>query len=367
MRRIGQKILAAILVVSCLASVAGCGKKTEESPPAQMVKTIKAGGSIDSDNAVYAGEVRGRYETNLSFQVGGKILSRNVQLGSRVQAGDTLMRIDSRDAVETANKGTAQVAAAQAQLTLAEANLNRYAQLYAQEAVSSATLDQYQSAYDSAKASYEQARAQSVQGYNQLGYTDLIADSAGVISNVQGEAGQVVAAGQTVLTLVRTDELEVEFSVPENKIAMVAQGTKVDVSFWALSGIQVNGVVREVSPMADAVTRTYKVRVSLPQPPAGMQLGMTASVSCNSSAMTGNSSSGDIVLPLSAIYQTGADPQVWIVNDSNQVELRTVAVEAFGDNQVRVKGLVPGTIVVTAGVHKLREGQTVRLEEGVSK
>ncbi len=119
--------------------------------------------------------------------------------------------------------------------------------------------------------------------------------------------------------------------------------------------------------MADAVTRTYKVRVSLPQAPAGMQLGMTASVSCNSSAMTGNNSNGDIVLPLSAIYQTGVEPQVWIVNDSNQVELKTVAVEAFGDNQVRVKGLPPGAIVVTAGVHKLHAGQIVRIEEGVAK
>ena len=186
----------------------------------------------------------------------------------------------------------------------------------------------------------------------------MTAGADGVISEIKAEEGQVVAAGQTVMTLVQTDELEVEIAVPENRIDDVAVGTPVKVSFWALSQ-EVNGTVREVAPMADSTSRTYKVRVSIPNPPEGMQLGMTASVAV---AHEGGNSSAGSVLPLSAIYQTGDAPEVWVVTDDDTVALKSVEVENFGDNTVLVHGLAPTDVVVTAGVHKLREGQAVRTE-----
>lgn len=357
-----SRMFQLLCIIMILVAAAGCGKKEDTAARAPLVKSQQVSLSTAGDTAAYAGSVRGRYETNLSFQVGGQILRRNVQLGDRVRAGDVLMVIDPKDVAQKANQGDAQVESARAQLALAQANLARYSQLYNEQAVAAAVLDQYQTNYDAAFAAYQQALAQAAQGHNSLSYTELVAGADGVISAVNAEAGQVVAAGQTVLTLVQTNELEVEINVPENHVQDVVAGRPVTISFWALGNTELNGSVREVSPIADSTARTYKVRISLVQPPANLSLGMTASVTIGGVAP--GLTPSIVVLPLSAIYQTGSEPQVWIVGDDNTLSLKTVQVEAFGDDQVKVKGLRDGDIVVTAGVHKLRDGQQVRLAEG---
>lgn len=334
----------------------GCGEEKVEQQPPPMVKTIFANKAEATVSENYSGVVKGRYESNLAFQTGGRILSRNVQKGSFVHEGDVLMTIDARDAVQQANAGEAQVAQAKSQLDLAKSDLNRYRELYKENAIPAVTLDQYQTNYENALASYNAAIAQSAQIQNNLGYTKLTANADGVISAVNAETGQVVAAGQTVLTLVQVDELEVEFDVPENHLADVAAGKNAEVTFWAVGG-RATGVVREISPMADETARTYRVRLSLNNPPPAIQLGMTASVSLTS---LDSSLINSCVLPLSAIYQTGNQAQVWIVTKENTVALKNVHVESFSGNEVLVHGLSPQDKVVTAGVHKLHEGMEVR-------
>lgn len=352
-----------VIIVSLLVSVAmlaGCGKSEQPEEKALVVKTQKIGVNDGVIEGTYAGMVRGRYETNLSFQVGGRILDRNVQAGDTVSAGTVLMVIDARDVVEKSNQGDAQVVAAKAQLDLAQANLARYKQLYAQEAIPASVLDQYQSGYDAALAQYNQAVAGAQQGHNAVEYTNLVAPMSGVISSVNAEAGQVVGAGQTVMSLVQTGELEVEINVPENHLPDVTLGKKVEVSFWALKNVKTEGVIREVSPVADNLSRTYRVRVAVPNPPKGMNLGMTASVKVSEAQ---NSAVG-AMMPLTAIYQTGSDAQVWVVNTEDKtVHLKKISFKDIGNNAVRVIGLSNGDIVVTAGVHKLHEGQKVRLME----
>ena len=226
-----KKLIAILLSILLMASLlSGCGKDNEEQKP-QLVKTQQVGEHDINVEGTYTGTVRGRYETNMSFQVGGRILNRNVQVGDHVNSGDVLMTIDPRDVVQQSNQGDAQVAAAKAQLDLAQSNLSRYQQLYAQEAIPAMVLDQYQTAYDSALAQYNQAVAGAATGHNALGYTALVASASGVISSVTAEAGQVVGAGQTVLTLVQTNELEVEINIPENHLGDVELGKTVQVSF----------------------------------------------------------------------------------------------------------------------------------------
>ncbi|WP_073088542.1 efflux RND transporter periplasmic adaptor subunit [Selenomonas ruminantium] len=346
-----------LVAVTLLAS--GCGSKEAAQEKPVLVKTQQASLGADAQSGSYSGTVKGRHETNMSFQVGGQILARNVQVGSRVHAGDVLMVIDARDVLQQSNQGDAQVASARAQLSLAEKNLERYTQLYQESAVSKATLDQYQTNYDAAFAAYRSALAQQKQGHNSLGYTNLTSGANGVISAISAEEGQVVAAGQTVLTLVQTDELEVEISVPENKVSELSLGLPVSVDFWALKG-RVDGTIREIAPMADAATRTYKVRVSIPEPPEGMQLGMTANVSIKGAET--EEADGITTLPLAAIFQDGDTAQVWVVGDDNRLTAKAVTVEQLGDDKVQVAGLGVGDLVVTAGVHKLHEGQSVRTE-----
>lgn len=345
-----KKFFAGILVVGILLS--GCGKDVAvPKPPVVKVQQVKLSNAAAEEN--YSGVVCGRYETKLSFQVGGKIVARDVQVGSFVRAGEILMTLDPKDIVEQSHSAEAQVASTQAQLQLAQMNLERYTELFKSEAIAAAVLDQYRAQYDAAKAAHDAAVAQAQQSRNALDYTTLTATADGVISNVNAEVGQVVAAGQNVLTLVQTAELEVAVNIPENKISAVQIGRNVTINFWATNDI-VSGTVREISPIADSASRTFTVKISLPELSADkIQLGMTANVS-----MTENFPNA-IVLPMSAIYQTGDAAQVWLV-DNGKVSLRKVEVTAFDENNVQVRGLQSGDTVVVAGVHKLRDGQQVR-------
>ncbi len=336
--------------------LAGCARTEPVKEEAPLVRTQKMQLNGNGQSSGYPGEVRGRYETQLAFQVSGKISKRNVELGSVVNAGDVLMEIDAKDIQQTVNITSAQMASAESQLNLAQCNLERYRKLFEQGAVSRAQLDQYENAYEVAAAAVRQTAAQYTQGANQLGYSALVADSTGVIAAVNAEAGQVVSAGQVVLTLVKDGEREIEISIPENRIEDLRNAQQIRVTFWALPDVIVEGKVREISPVADKITRTYKARISLQNPPAGVNLGMTANV-----AIASAGSRQAVYIPLAAIYQTGDTPGVWVVANET-VSLRPVKVGAFGDGQIQVlEGLQDGDVIVTAGVQKLREGQKVRL------
>lgn len=343
-----------ILILAIL--LAGCARTEPLKEEAPLVRTQKMQLNGNGQSSGYPGEVRGRYETQLAFQVSGKISKRNVELGSVVNAGDVLMEIDAKDIQQTVNITSAQMASAESQLNLAQSNLERYRKLFEQGAVSRAQLDQYENAYEVAAAAVRQTAAQYTQGANQLGYSTLVADSTGVIAAVNAEAGQVVSAGQVVLTLVKDGEREIEISIPENRIEDLRNAQQIRVTFWALPDVTVEGRVREISPVADKITRTYKARISLQNPPAGVNLGMTANV-----AIASAGSRQAVYIPLAAIYQTGDTPGVWVVANET-VSLRPVKVGAFGDGQIQVlEGLQDGDVIVTAGVQKLREGQKVRL------
>jgi len=329
--------------------------KPEIKEEVLTVRTKTMGGAVSSPTYSYSGEVCGRYESQLAFQVSGKIIKRRVELGTIVKPGDVLMEIDAKDIRQNLNSNSAGVYSAQAQLKLAESNLDRYRKLYAENAISQSQLDQYQNAYETAKASVQQASAQYAQGANQLDYSLLTSDRGGVVSSISAEAGQVVSSGQAVVTIVQDGEREIEINVPENRIGELRKMENINVTFWALPNLTIPGKIREVSPIADKVSRTYKVRISLINPPQEVKLGMTATVVVNH---TGSVES-QFYVPLSAIYQNGQQPCVWVVNDGI-VTLRPITVGYFGKDSVQVlSGIKAGDVVITAGVHKVREGQRV--------
>ena len=349
-----KNFLALIFCTGILLT--GCGEEVAETkPPLVKVEQVKFTSTSQEEN--YSGTIQGRYEKNLAFQVGGKILSRNVQVGDRVSAGQILMTIDPKDVAEQNRSADAQVQSALAQLNLAKSNLERYSELFSQNAVAEATLENYQTQYDAALATYKAAVAQAEQTKNALGYTNLVADASGVISAVNAEVGQVVAAGQTILTLIQTNEFEVAANIPENKISEIKIEQPCEIKFWANNQI-VEGRVREISPVADSTSRTFPVKISLQNFSAeNIQLGMTVTVNFISQKV----SQQEIILPLSAIYQTAEKKQVWLVKD-NKVSLKEIAATDFENNSVKVRGLSKGDLVVVAGVNKLREGQEVRIE-----
>lgn len=355
-----------LLLVLCLG--AGIAIKTYSPPktvvadiPLVQTQVVQLGDG--SQSFKYAGEVRSRYESNLAFQVSGKIINRYVDVGSIVHKGDVLMQIDPQDAQQTVDSYAAQIAAVEAQMKFAGDTLARCKQLYENGALSKVEMESSQTAYDTLLAQLNQLKALHKVYQNQLEYTSLRTDRDGVVTGVFADVGQVVlatAAAQTVVTVAQNQDLEVEINVPENRIEDLTKAERIKVSFWALPNVSLDGRTREVSPMADPVARTFKVRITLLNPPPEIKLGMTSNVLFNSA---GDSSIG-AVIPLSAVYQTGDTPSVWIVNEDT-VKLRKVKIESYQNDQVRVsEGLSEGDLIVTAGVHKLHEGQKVRLEEG---
>ena len=312
-----------------------------------VVRTITVGDSSSTSTYTYPGEVRGKHESNLAFQVAGKIVQRNVQLGDTVRAGQVLMTIDPKDVAQALNANQAAVNAASASYKLAKDNASRYGTLYAQGAVSEAIRDQYKTQYEAAAATLEQAEAQLTATEHQMEYTKLVADHDGVVASISGEIGMVTAAGTPVITVVQAGEREIQIFVPEGRLNTVRPGQNCTITFWALSNVTARGVVTEVSPMADPTTKTYKVRVALDNMPLEAKLGMTAKVTLEE----GQSSA--LLIPRSAIYQTANTPSVWVVKD-NKVTLVPIKVNGYKEDKVVVlSGLNAGDIVVTGGISKL--------------
>ncbi len=347
-----------VFVLLPLLFFSGCGKKEVPKENVAYVKTVTVSPGSLTGLDVYPGQVKGRYENPLAFQISGRIIARDVHIGDFVHKGQVLMRLNPADAQQNVNKAAGAIKAAKAQLDLATSNLQRYKKLYAENAISAAMLDTYQTNYNAALANYQQAQAQGAEAGNGLGYANLTANCDGVIASISGETGQVVQAGQPVASLVQAGNLEVVVEVPENKIDSLKIGKNLPITFWALPDVKQEGTIIDISPVANAVTRTYKVEVGLANPNPRIKLGMTASVDIG----TQNGKKG-FILPLTAIYQIDKQPQVWLVKDG-KVNLQNIKIASFKENQVVVEGLPEGAVVVTAGVNKLHAGEKVQPVNG---
>jgi RND family efflux transporter MFP subunit len=238
-----------------LAVLAACQKPPVAQDPIRAVKVMTVGATQGTAELEYSGEVRARVESSLGFRVAGKVLSRSAEIGQRVQAGQLLAQLDPQDYRLAADATAAQVVVAQTNRDLAAADLKRYQDLRAQGFISAAELQRRQATLDAAQAQWQQAQAQnSVQG-NQSGYTRLLADASGVITSVDANAGQVVAAGQPVVRLAVDGARDVVFAVPEDKLALFKNGQAVTVRLWG-SDKTLQAQIRDVAASADTVTRT---------------------------------------------------------------------------------------------------------------
>lgn len=332
---------AAVLAV---LAVAACSKPEPPAQPLRTVRVMKVDGAAASGSLTFPGEVRARYESRLGFRLGGKIVERRVDVGAAVKRGQVLARLDAQDA----SLNAAQAEAARA---LAEAEAKRYRDLRAKNFVSQAVLDAKETALKTAAAQAGVAR-------NQAGYTTLVADRDGVVTAVEAEAGQVVAAGQTVLRVAEGNEKEVVIAVPEGDVEKVRTAEGFAVVLSSLPGRSWAGRLRELSPSADPATRTFAARISVPEADESVRLGMSARVEAKVSR-------GDTALrlPLSAFFTRNDQANVWVVDPATQtVALTKVETDGVAGNEMRVKaGLQPGQLVVTAGASLLEPGQKVRL------
>lgn len=345
-----------LIVLLGAVLLAACAEPQKEAPPprAVLVREIGAGTAPAGLN-VYTGEVRPRIEADLAFRIGGKVIERRVDVGAEVKRGDVLARLDPQDVQLAARAATAQVAAAKADVALAQAEYERTKELRQRNFISDSALDSRRTALEAATAKLRQARAQAASAANQTDYASLVADRDGVVTAALAEAGQVVAAGQPVFRVARPGEREVLIYVPEGRVGALAPGTPAQVRPWAAPGRDYAGRVREVAPAADPATRTYAVRVSVPKADAALPLGATASVAFADPSLA------QAVLPLPAVTRIEGRATVWVVDDASRVQPVTVVVGAYReDGAVIESGLPARARVVVAGVQKLVPGERVR-------
>ncbi len=350
-------------LIAGLALVLGaCSQATENRPDEiRPVRVLTIGTAEATRSVEYAGEVRARYETRLAFRVSGKITQRLVEVGSQVKAGQPVARLDANDLSLAAASAQAQVATLEAERVLAEADLKRYRELREKNFISQAELDRRASTHATTEARLEAARAQLRQAANQVGYAMLVADTAGVITAVEVEAGQVVTAGQTVAKLARPGEREIVVAVPESQRDLFEKQGQFAVILTARPGKAWKGKLRELSPAADPVTRTYAARITVLEAGDDVELGMSARV-----AVQGEAGAKRIEIPISALHARGDTPQVYLVDldgkGGGAVRPQPVKTQGIaGDRVVIESGLKPGDVVVAAGANLLRPGQRVRV------
>ena len=356
---VAKKLPVALAAALLLAACSKTEPKTEEIRPVRAM--VVQSSNIDV-NAEFSGEVRSRVESRLGFRVGGKIVSRKVDVGSVVRHGQVLMELDPQDLKLSQAQALAALRAAETNRDLASSELKRYQELRDKNFVSQAILDAKLSAAKSAQAQVDSAQAAYRGQSNQAGYAQLLSDIDGVVTAVDAEVGQVVSPGTPVVRVAKSDEKEIVFGVPEDKVDTLRKIEDVQVRLWADPAKSVPGKIREISPVADPFTRTYAFKVTIPQSLTEAKLGMTAVV-----AFASKTPVPQIKVPLTALFHERNATSVWVV-ENGAVKLVPVTVTGVqGNDLVLGSGIKSGQTIVTAGVNLLKPGQKVNILGAAAK
>lgn len=327
------------------------------APEIRPVRVIAAERSAGGDVVSLTGTVQAESLVNLAFRIDGRMVERLVNVGDQVRPGQVVARLN-RDNEENGLRGArAQVTATRGQLSEAENNYWRQSQLLREGFTTRVRYDQASQQRQTARAALDAAEAQVAIAETRLGYTELVSDVAGSVTQRGAEPGEVVQPGRMILRIARTEGRDAVFDVPPQVKDQAPANPLIAVNVTGQPQIRAQGRVREVSPQADAVTGTFQIRVGLAEPPPEMRLGST---------VTGQMRLGNtpgIAIPASALTRADRAPAVWVVDPASEtVSLRAVELVRHDPGHVVVgQGLEPGEIIVTAGVQALRPGQKVRL------
>ncbi|MFK8249875.1 efflux RND transporter periplasmic adaptor subunit [Ancylobacter terrae] len=348
-----------LLAVGAAALLLGaCGR--EEEAVAHQPRPVRTAtvAKLDGGQLVtLTGDIQAKDDVSLAFRVSGRMIERSVNVGDTVTAGQVVARLDPQNAQNALRSARAALAAAESQLVTAENTFDRQDRLLGNGFTTRANHDAARSGLQAAQSAVDDAEANLKIATDNLSYTELVADAPGVVTARGAEPGEVVQAGQTIVQLAREGGRDAVFDVPAAILRAAPSDPIVTVVLTDNASVTATGRVREVAPQADPVTRTFRVRVGLDNPPAAMRLGSTV----NGQIRLENDPV--IEVPASALTAFNDKPAVWVVDPANNtVALRNIEVARFGAASVAVaSGLDTGELVVTAGVQALHPGQKVRL------
>jgi RND family efflux transporter MFP subunit len=347
-----------LLVGLALALLSACQPEADTAPPqVRPVRTVTVVKREVGETVSYTGRIQAENETRLAFRISGRMVERPINVGDHVDPGQVVARLEPQDELNALRTAQASVAAAQGRLNEVQSNFDRQKTLLARDIASRAQFEQAQSALKTARAQLDTAEAQLKAAKDRVSDTELRVDAGGTVVETGAEAGEVVQAGQMIIRVARKDGRDAVFDVPAQLLRSAPSDPVVTVSLTDDPAVTATGRVREVSPQADPVTRTFEVKVGLTDPPVAMRLGSTVvgRMKLDTAPV--------IEIPATALTESDRRPAVWVVDPKSMtVSLRNVEVARNDPATVAIaEGLDTGEIVVTAGTQALHPGQKTRL------
>ena len=333
----------------------GCGDNHGNTTvPVRTVRYVVVGSAQTLPALERTGEIHAHDETILSFRTGGRIVTRSVDIGDRVNAGQLLATLENTTSQNQLDGAQADYEGAKASAQVAALNVSRMQKLMPTGAIARTQLDNARADWLVARARLKNSESALRNARESLGWTRLMAPQSGVITEVSASAGQVVSGGQSVLTLATGEARDVVFDIAKPDAIPPQEQAGLRVSLLSDPSVQASAALRDISPQADPQTRTWRVRATLQNPPLAMALGASVTVTLPATGPHG------YALPASALSRVGDKPAVYVINPQSQAQLRVVVPAYYTATSVIISGgLEPGDRVITAGVSKLRSGEPV--------
>ena len=372
------------------------GQRPEDTKPAVDVVTVQRKDMIRKIDLT--GQTVPESQVDIAAKYTGKVTQINVELGQQVSPGQVLLSQDSSDVDISISQNTASYRQASADAIESNAtfeanyqkaqsdyqhsvtNYDRYKTLYSQGAISKEALDNAEQQMASSQAALDtwskqlsagsaasvqsklasRDKAQSAIDALQNQKSDLIlrAPRAGVIGFRQVEVGNIVSAGQKVLSIVDNSNIYVDCSVSEQDIGQITLGTPTTISIESL-GKSYTGKIIYISPAMDSKTQTFTIRVALDKPDDSIRSGMFARTTISVALRPQT-----LFVPKEAVISLNGKDRIFVVNSNNQIEERIVQLGLRNDTNIEIlNGLNDGEQVAISNLSRLKTGTEITLNK----
>ena len=390
-----------VFVILATVMTMSCSRKAQPEPPAAILSGLKTETlqtSLVDDYYEAVGTVQARNRSVVAAKVMGNIVALHVREGDSVRAGQTLIEIDNRDAgiqlqktqagmresqdsleeversIRAAESGRA---AAKANESLAMSTFQRYQTLFERHSVSPQEFDEVRARYEVAKAESEraerllqatvarqnqmkaridQAKADVANARVYVGYSRIAAPIDGVVVSRQADVGYLATPGMPLLTIENNSRYQLYASVEESRLGTIHLNDQVHVLLEALANTELNGTVEEIVPAADPATRSYIVKIALPN--TG-DIHLRSGLYGKARFVAGQRKI--LSVPQTAVTQQGQLVGVFVVDQSGVARLRLVKTGRVYGNQVELlSGLNEGEEIISEVITSVRDGIRVR-------
>ena len=358
--------IAAGLSACLLLGLCACEpEEPEQAPVIRPVRSMTVRSLTAERVRKFSGSVRAGLESRLSFRVAGTVQQLPVAVGQRVEKGQTIAKLDSKDYQLRVQEAEAALTQTRAQERNASANYERVRALYENRNASRNDLDAARAAFESTRASVDSVEKRLELAKRQLTYTTLRAPVDGAISSVKVEVNENVGAGQVIAVVASGSRPEVEVGIPESLIVKVREGDRAVVTLEALPGRELEATVTEVGVSSTGTATTFPVTVKLDDQTREIRPGMAAEVAIR---FESDETGARIVVPPVSVGEDRTGRFVFVLDEASEgiwtARRRPVTVGELSSAGIEIiDGLEVGARIVTAGVSRIRDGQTVRLLE----